>query len=415
MKTKQFTKHKLWLFLSVIFLFTLFFLKPVSVKAALPAPTNFRQTDGADTNFKVEWDGVINAYQYGIQYSTDPNNELSWSSEERTTYCSKTYYSNISAGKTYYVRIRTYTSYNDSSYGNWSKPIEVNTAPSQISNLTQTSCSKNGVTVTWSPSGNATGYDIYYGTNYALSSASYYKSTNTTSINITGFPANSEYYVFVVPYRISAHSTLKAVDTYSYKSCITLPSIPTNLKVSDRSSSTTKFSWTSTSTYNNTSGYQVEIRNASNKKLKTLTSNNFYSTYTSFTSSKLFTAPFQYRIRSYVTLNNKKIYSAWSSYKKYIPGAVVKTLSYSNYRSTTGILKWKKVKGAKSYTVYWKSTYSGSWKVVAKNVKRTSAKVKCKASNLNNYYYVRANKVKFGKKKYSSAGVSSTLDAYYVN
>jgi len=119
-------------------------------------------------------------------------------------------------------------------------------------------------------------------------------------------------------------------------------------------------------------------------------------------------------MRSYVEINGQKKYSAWSSTKKYIPGAVPKKIVRANRYATSGKLNWTKVTGAKSYTVYWKTSLKGKWKVVAKNVKGTNANVKYNPKAKNNFYYVKANKVKFGKKKYNSSSNSKNLDVYYV-
>jgi hypothetical protein len=407
------TKHKFWLLTAAIAFSMALLLKPVDVKAALAAPTNLRQTDAYTTTFKVEWDGVVDAKNYGIQYSED---KITWSEEQSWSLLYKTFSSNISQGKTYYVRIRAYDKSNNP--GAWSDIVEVNTVPGKITDIKQTNADKNSVTISYSGADGATGYRISYG--LSSSDKTEYAVVTATSATISGLPSNSGYYVYVSPIRSSEGSSYIAESTYNYYTeAYTVPTKPTSQKVYGRSASKkqTYISFTATDTY--ADGYEIQICNEKGKRTASSTVTKSYHKlygYGIVESSKAFNTAFQYRVRAYKTINGTKKYSDWTSLKRYIPGAVCK--SPIKHSKTTGKLKWTKVKGATSYTVYHASTSTLTsalkWKAVAKNVKGTSANVRWDNSKTYNFYYVKTNKVKFGSKKYNSASPSNALDVFYT-
>ncbi len=95
---------------------------------------------------------------------------------------------------------------------------------------------------------------------------------------------------------------------------------------------------------------------------------------------------YKVRIRSYVTINNKVLYGAWSDYKIFgqQPKVNIK-------KAGKGVkLTWKKVKGAKNYTVYMSTKRNSGFKKV-KTLKKNSLKItkfKKKKIKRNKTYYV---------------------------
>lgn len=423
MKTKTHA-NKLWLAAAAIVFTMTLLLKPVDVKAALAAPANLRQTDAytstSKVSFEVEWNELSEARKYGITYSED---KVHWADEYITYSTSKTYSSSdngIAKGKTYYVKVCAYDGSNVQ--GAWSSIIEVNTAPGASASISQTNAAKNAITMNYAASEGATGYSVYYGisSSFDPNSLTFAGDVSATSITISNLPTNAGYYVYVIPFRKSANASYKAYSNYTTKTtAFTIPTKPTSVKPYARSynKKLTYLKWTITDAY--ADGYEIQICNEKGKKLastKVTYTSYKYNGYGEIKTSKAFNTPFQYRVRAYKVVNNKTYYSDWTSYQKYIPGAVCK--SPIKHTRTSGKLKWYKVKGATSYTVYWASANSPTgklkWKAVAKNVKGTSATVKYSSSKLYNFYYVKANKVKFGKKKYNSASPKSALDVYYT-
>ena len=111
----------------------------------------------------------------------------------------------------------------------------------------------------------------------------------------------------------------------------------------------------------------------------------------------------QYQIRTYMTLpNGKKIYSDWTSNKAFVPQAKVTNVKSAGSNKIK--YTWKKVSGAKSYTIF-KTTNGGKSfkKVKTVSANTTSYTVSgVKANNMNHGVWIRADKVKVGKKKVNS-------------
>lgn len=407
--------HKLWLIAAMALLITVF-AEPAVVKAAT-VPTDLKQTGSPAKSVKLGWTAQSGAYGYIIRYATTPN--ATTFNYERTTR-NEISISGLTLGTTYYAQIcsvdnsQQYYSYQNYTL-NWSKVVEINTAPDTISTVTQTNATNNSVTVSWAPVTGATHYLIYIGNSSSASTAQAYGTTTASSVTLQTQP-NVSFYVFVQPLRKTAGADYYATTSYNYssRSCKTIPTAPNSVSIQQRTKDTTYFTWKATSTSGNTDGYEIEIKNAKNKKIAKEDIDNIYASYKSIKNEKLFKQPFQYRMRSYVKINGQKKYSAWSPMKKYIPGAVPKKIVRSSRYATSGKLTWTKVTGATSYTVYWKTSLKGKWKAVAKNVKGTSANVKYNPKSKNNFYYIKANKVKFGKKKYNSSSDSKNLDVYGV-
>ena len=407
--------HKLWLIAAMALLITVF-LEPANVKAAQP-PTDLKQTSASTRSVELGWTAQSGAYGYIIRYAATPN--ATTFNYERTTR-NEIYISGLTLGTTYYAQIcsvdtyQQYANYKTYTPAAWSNAIEFNTAPDSISAVSQTDATNNSVTFSWAPVTGATHYLIYLGSSSSTSTAQAYGTTTNCSVTLQTQP-NVSFYVFVQPLRKTAGTDYYATTSSNYnsKKCKTIPTAPNSVSIKQRSGYTTYFTWNATSTTDNTDGYELEIKNAKNKKIAK-EDVSIYASYKGIYNKKLFTQPFQYRMRSYVEINGQKKYSAWSSTNKYIPGAVPKKIVRANRYATSGKLNWTKVTGATSYTVYWKTSLKGKWKVVAKNVKGTNANVKYNPKAKNNFYYVKANKVKFGKKKYNSSSNSKNLDVYYV-
>lgn len=410
MKTKFNFMKKLMLFTAAFAFCAVLCAKPMDVKAAAVAPTDLAQTDASTSSVTVEWTQSLSVDYYEVQIS---ETGAAGSYVSKTTYASDyRTISGLAAGKTYWVQVRACSP----EYSNW-VTLKVDTAPNNITTLTQTNAAKNSVTYSWSPVSGATGYLLYK----ALPSDSAWTqigTTASTSYTLT-VPANSEYDVAVLPYRNAANSKIYVAYPTSYPksiTCVSAPTAPNGLDIvgGNPKSNTYKFYWEPTSVYDNTDGYEIEVyqmkTNGKTTRLKKATKSGFgygssssgYYSYTEIKNAKLTTNASRFRVRAYVQLSNgKKIYSPWSSYKNYVPQA--KQTKLTVHTKTSGTLKWKKVTGATSYDIYYKTSSSDNakWKRIKKNVKGTSASVKVNYYG-RSYYYVKSNKVKFGKKKLNS-------------
>lgn len=180
-------------------------------------------------------------------------------------------------------------------------------------------------------------------------------------------------------------------------------------------------------------GYEVNVTTLKNKKITSqdfpLTSNDLYTfnskIVAAITNSKMTKQGFKFKVRSYVIgENNEKVYSDWSAEKLIIPRATISKVSLgkkSGNKDNVNI-KFNKVSGAKSYTVYLSSNGGKSFKKVGTTTKTTYT-ISNKFTRGKEYYvYVAANKVKYKKKNYNSTspidkGASShgfTITTKYV-
>ena len=412
MKTKQNVMKNLMLLTAAIAFCIAIVAKTVDVKAA-SAPSGLKQVQAdysAYSYVKVQWNAVAGASGYFVEYSTS---KTDWTKAVSSKSIANTDYQfgSLNAGSTYYVRVRSNAS-------SWSAPIAVNTSPKADPDVKWTGAAAQSATVSWAPVPGANAYVIGLssdGSNVVIKGYTY-----NTSVPVNNLPNNGGVYVHVYPARNVENPNFVAYSKYYYDycDCYTAPSTPkpadvgaTKYNYSSAKRNTLTYAWTPTSTSYNTNGYEIEVyRLKSNGKTSRIkkTSTNYYTrNYVDIKSSKLFKYASRYRVRAYVTLDNgAKAYSAWSSYKNYVPQAKIKKLSFPYRKSKTATLKWSKVSGAQSYTIYCAiQSKSPLYKTPKfkklKTVKGTSATVKADYYKYS-CYYVKANKVKFGKKKLSS-------------
>jgi len=294
------------------------------------------------------------------------------------------------------------------------KPVDTKAASSYWADgLKQVSATETSITLTWTAVPGVAGYDIYYGTSIYIENARLACSVaaNATGATISNLPKNSCYNVFVQPYVIvdGKKSYERCYDDYFFDA-VTLPTAPNTLLADINTKSSMYLVWSPTSVYDNTDGYEVEAYRIKNGKTPKKPTKTLYATYASryyvsWDGKTAFRYPFKFRVRAYVTINGQKVYGAWSNLQQVIPGASIKK-SKRYYGSSSATLTWYKVNSAKSYDVYWATgDYEGptsKWKRVKKNVKGTSATVKYSKSASYNYYYIKPNKVKIGKKRVSA-------------
>ncbi len=312
---------------------------------------------------------------------------------------------NLSAGSTYYVRVRAAdtSDWANYVYSEWSRPIQVATAPdaAQMGQLTLAEATASSLTITWAPCPGATSYNVYDGsTNVLLGTV-----TNSTFVRNSLAPGNA-YSIKVVPVR-TTEAGYAAFDSYRILSNVyTKPNKPVKPSTANFGLSSIYYNinvayFGATDPSKSANGYEIEVYTMKgNKKVFTATSSN------NRFSVKRNTA-YKYRCRFYATYGNEKIYGDWSGYRYF----VYQTVSGKKYSNRIK-MSWKKVANAKNYTVSISTKEKGGYKKVKTlSSKSTSLTIrKCGKSKIkkNKTYYVKvvAN-LKDGKKSVKS-------DTYYV-
>jgi len=382
----------------------IFVVPTMEVKAAAPAaPKDAVQTVSIETGFRVQWSPVAGATQYFYSFSAD---DKTYTAESPTGSGGKENFVNvvnaniILPGTFYYVRVR---SFNGAEYSPYVK-VKVATAPKAPKNMKQTAADSKSVTLSWDASVGASGYLIRFGTTQAK--AKDIQRITTTSCKLTGLEPDSKYYVAIYPIKKVTNDFYASQNFVDNPKVVTTAGPVSGLKLYDWDvkSNVVMVQWDNSVKYEN--GYQLVLYNAAGKKLKTYNISGRRSSMKAFSTKYVKNTPFQYRIRSYTTLNGTKFYGEWSAYSYAVPQANVTAVKVSN---TSVKLKWSKVAGAGSYTIY-KATKDGGKFTKVASTKKTAYTVKSLKSYRDYYFLVKANKVEMGGKSRKSNTLSTPND-----
>ena len=152
---------------------------------------------------------------------------------------------------------------------------------------------------------------------------------------------------------------------------------------------------------------QVTAFRICTKKGKVVATDTSYTTGDTFYGIKA-NKVYYAQVRSYLyDANYNKVYSAWSGKKYFVAQPTINTsTSKINANADTISLKWNKVQGASSYTVYMKKSTANKWKKVKTTKKNTykTATFKGNALHLkrNDYHIKVVANAKINGKKYKS-------------
>lgn len=361
--------------------------------AATSKVTNLKQVGAHETSVSVSWDAVLGASSYTV-YISEGNTFPENATITKSAYTSSTSVYGLNPNRTYYIKVLVNGS------NTFSDTLACVTTPESTSGLIHSSSTTSSVSVSWSaPISGADYYKIYYKPNSSSMAEIYAGSTTSRTYTIKNLIDDTSYSVYVYPAKKSA-SGYEAVGYGAhgyYIATVAKASKLSSVKLYRWDASTSAATVSFTNNSKNQSGVQIEICSLSGKKIKTLTASK-YASNISFALSSIKNKGFKYRLRTYVTANSKNCYGPYTSQKIAIARPKVTATKKSN---TSLKLSWKKISGAKSYTIYVAKEKNDKFKKVA-TVKTTSYTLK-KTKYYHYYYiYVKANGVKSGKKTYSS-------------
>ena len=218
------------------------------------------------------------------------------------------------------------------------------------------------------------------------------ESNSCTVNNVT---VGTYYYYKVVGYTTLGDKEINgnSSDIKKYK---LVPNKVTNLNLTSASLTSIKVAWDK---MDNVDGYEVYYATSkSGKYTKAKTTTSTSTTITKLATGKTY----YFKVRSYKTVNGKKVYSSYSDIKNAYARPIAPTnlkISRYDYSSKKNKITWDKVSGASGYEVY----RSQDGKNYSKLTTTTSTSyIDKKASNTKtNFYKVRAYKTVSGKKIYS--------------
>ncbi|MCM1236595.1 MAG: fibronectin type III domain-containing protein [Ruminococcus flavefaciens] len=297
----------------------------------------------------------------------------------------------------------------------------------KVSSITQTDATYDSVTVQWGAAPGAAGYKIYL--NDLLSSQPIATvDAATLSYTVTGLGENTEVTVWIEPYALKADGVTIEEGSASCAYAKTLSHI-TNLSYYV-SYSTYGFEYSKSpyqglkvqwSRIDNCDGYQAVLYKKNGKVAQTLnlsgrTANGQWGdvNFTKATRKQVYYV----QVRSYVTLDGSTKYGDWSSKLYCVPDAIVTTTNDDVHQYSVK-MKWKKVAGASSYSIYVSTNSKKRGKKVA-TVKgnKTSYTVKkvgkSKVNTLNKTYYITmVTNARFGKSTKKSIGYKVSAKTSY--
>ncbi|MCZ2258651.1 InlB B-repeat-containing protein [Sporosarcina sp. G11-34] len=262
----------------------------------------------------------------------------------------------------------------------------------------------NKLKVSWAEHKGVSGYEVYR----ATSSNGTYKlvetknvASSTTHVS-SGLITGKTYYYEVKPYGIidgkKVYSRSPGKTTLYAKP---IPAKPTGVKTTNSSSTAINVSWKKVA---GASGYEVHRATSKSGKYNRVNTVTNGSTL-SYTNNDLTTGKsYYYKVRSYRTMNGKKVYGSYSSIVSGKPALAKPTgVTATKMNSKSIKVSWKKVNGASGFQVYQATSKNGKYK----NVKTVTKGSTVSYTNKNlkprqGYYYkVRAYRTVSGKKVYS--------------
>lgn len=176
-----------------------------SILTLSPAPVASAASAINTTSFTANWGASTNATGYRLDVSLDPAFGVNLGSYDNLDVLNVTTknVTGLTAGNTYYYRIRAY---NGSGTNGNSNVISVSVVPPVVSEQAATNISTNGFSANWLAANGATGYklDVSAVANFASFVAGYNDLDvgNVLTYAITGLAENTPYY-----YRIRAYNT----------------------------------------------------------------------------------------------------------------------------------------------------------------------------------------------------------------
>jgi hypothetical protein len=269
-----------------------------------------------------------------------------------------------------------------------------------VTGLTQTDIQNSSATISWNAAAGAMGYLVYGPENNYSTPV---KQTTDTKVVLQVNNIVDQKYV-VIPYDAESDDHIAGYEKWATIAVSTLPKKVTGIKYYDlfQNSNQLSVTWTDVPCR----GFEAICYNKSGKAVQTVDTTSYCKAEFSKTNTQNI---YSVVVKSYVVINgNQKKYGPTSAKFYAVPQPKI-TSTNSDVEIGSVKLKWKKIKGAKNYTIYVSKKSSGGFKKVAtvKASKAASYTVKkCGKTSLNTlntkYYFKIVTTAKFGKKSKKS-------------
>ncbi len=287
------------------------FAGPVSAKAVNAAPENLKAVSASYNSVKLTWTKSAGASGYDIYRATSQTGSYSRiatnSGANTVSYIS----SKLSVGRTYYYKVVPFRNMSFGKVtGNEAGPISGTPVSEKPINLVGKGLDTSSIGLTWEKPAGANGYLVYR----SITKSGGYKLIKTlessaTSVSYTdsGLVPNSKYYYKVIPYTNVSGTKVKG-QTAGPVSAETKSN-----KVEGITATCTAYNQISVSWNKVAGAYGYQLFRSTNAStgfvnIKTLRANSWVDSSGLGTPKQYF-----YKVRSFSTVDGKKVYGAYSS------------------------------------------------------------------------------------------------------
>ncbi|MBS4200530.1 InlB B-repeat-containing protein [Bacillus sp. FJAT-49732] len=367
-------------------------------------PQNVTVVSEGYDKLKIKWNKADEANGYEIYRATSSNGTYSLigtiTSGNTITYTN----SNLTTGNTYFYKVRAYQVLDGKKvYSPFSAIASGKPILSKVGSVNAVSAGFDKIKTSWAKVAGASGFEVYRSNLKSGTCSLVATLTSGSSLTYTngGLQTGTTYYYKVREYRVVNGKKVYS----SYSDIISgkpILSKVTSVQAVSAGYDKIKTSWAKVT---GASGYEVYRSNSKNGtygRVATLTNGSSIT----YTNGSLQTGTtYYYKVRSYRTVNDKKIYGAFSSIVSTKP-LLSKPLKVSAKKMTSTSVKisWSKVSGATGYEVYRSTSKNGKASKLG-TLKTISFINKSLSKNKAYYYKVRAYRTVNGKKVYSSDSI----------
>lgn len=279
------------------------------------------------------------------------------------------------------------------------KALSVKINPEKVEGVKQTGSTSNSVKLQWNRvTGTVDGYIVYRYDPVSKKTTRLYSKTN--GISDSNLEPSGKYTYKVCAYKIADGNTLTGTVSEATAG-ITCPDTVSGFRWKESKSNRISLRWNKPS--NKVSGYQIYKYNPNKGKfilLKTISQASQISWTNMYLKSN---TQCRYKIRAYLTVNNKTYYSPFSQEIQATTATAAPKYKLVSDKKGEIKITWDKVAGATGYALFYKTGPDGEWKQLTNSQYTGNSYTKKNLQSGKKYYfYLKAVKNYNGVKVKSS-------------
>jgi fibronectin type 3 domain-containing protein len=331
-------------------------------------PTNVRATRRSSDQVYVTWDPVSGVTTYLIYWAEEAAGPYELDGTANTPSHTSVNWEGYDYG---YFKVSAVNAAGEgpqsaiASFGTYSSG-ESHSAPAAPSSVSALASSSSSITVSWSAVSGASGYSIYRALELKDESFSYWGNATSTSYNDTGLTQGTTYYYKIVAYNQYGESVLS---TTAYATTSeSIPSTPSNVSASARSSSSITVSWLDVLGVTSYNVYRSQTQSGSYTRIHTVYVSSTSDTDTSYTDTGLLpTTTYYYKVSASNGVGESPqsasaYATTWSSsVSSSSPPSAPTGVSAYKLSLEEVYVSWYPVSGAVEYVVYWATSAGGTY------------------------------------------------------